>query len=117
MPWSMADTTYDYTQQGQAWSSQYVRNSSYRVTPDQESRIMSALVVDDPSTPMSTFRQTVARVPEVVRNSLTQPTIDDVLGGVAGQAPQQTFSDFSGTAAGIEASPRNTISTGNSGGA
>jgi hypothetical protein len=109
MPWSMADTTYDYTQQGQAWSSQYVRNSSYRVTPDQESRILSALVVDDPSTPMSTFRQTVASVPEVQRASLTQPTLDDVLSGSAGQAPQQTFSDFSGTPAGMEASSRNSI--------
>ena len=70
---------------------------------------MSALVVDDPSTPMNTFRQTVAQVPEVVRTTLTQPTIDDVLGGVAGRAPQQTFSDFSGTPAGIEGSSRNHI--------
>lgn len=110
MPWSMADTTYDYTHAGQAWSSRYVRNSSYRVTPDQESRILSALVVDDPSTPMSMFRQTVASVPQVQRNSLTQPTLDDVLGGTAGSPPQQTFSDFSGTPAGMEASPRNHIS-------
>jgi hypothetical protein len=110
MPLRIADSTYDYTQPGQAWSSQYVRNQSYRVTPDQEQRIMSALVVDDPSTPMATFRQTVAQVPQVVRNSLTQPTIDDVLGGTAGQAPQQTFSDFSGTPAGMEGSARNHIS-------
>ncbi len=109
MAWRLADSTYDYTQPGQAWSSQYIRNSSYRVTPDQEQRILSALVVDDPTTPMSAFRQTVASVPEVHRNSLTQPTIDDVLMGTAGQAPQQTFSDFSGTPAGMEGSARNHI--------
>lgn len=98
------DGVYDYNASGQAWSSQFVRDSSWRPSPDQRMRVDQAMWANDMNTPMDALR--VYAPVNVIALPATpgQPTIDDVLSMTAGKAPMQTFSDFSGTPAGRDGS-------------
>lgn len=109
MPWSItdvADTEYDKTQ---PWSSQFVRVGP-RITPDMTQRIQQALFTSDPATPAYALRAHAPFNVIAIPATAGQPTIDDVLSRAAGTPPQQSIFDYSDTAAGMEASARNTIS-------
>jgi hypothetical protein len=98
------DGVYDYNAAGQQWSSQFVRDSSWRPSPDQRQKIDQAMWANDMNTPMDLLRSHAPFNVVAIPATPGQPTITDVLSMTAGQAPQQTFSDFTGTPAGRDGS-------------
>jgi hypothetical protein len=98
------DGVYDYNAAGQQWSSQFVRDSSWRPTPDQAQKVQQALWANSQGTPMDDLRVYAPVNVIAIPATPGQPTIDDVLSMTAGQAPMQTFSDFTGTPAGRDGS-------------
>lgn len=106
------DGVYDYNQPGQQWSSQFVRDSSWRPSPDQRQKVAQAQWANDMDTPTDLLRVYAPVNVIAIPATPGQPTIDDVLSMTAGKAPMQTFSDFSGTPAGMEASSRPSLGSG-----
>jgi hypothetical protein len=105
------DGVYDYNASGQQWSSQFVRDSSWRPSPDQRMKVQQAMWANDMDTPMDALRGHAPLNVIAVPATPGQPTIDDVLSMTAGQAPMQTFSDFTGTPAGREGSTMYSLPT------
>lgn len=118
MPWSIsdvADTQYDYTQ---PWSSMFLGQSAdvFKQDPRQHQLMSQAQVTADRATPQDFIRASMtAGMPRDAGPSRPQPTIGSVLDGSALQ-PSRLYdhapTDFSGSPASIEASPRNTLSIG-----
>lgn len=102
------DTQYTYTQ---PWSSINTPTGVYKQTPDQVQKMAHAIACASMDTPEAALR---THAPfDVVATSLGhQPTIDDVINQVAGQAPQMSIFDYSGTAAGMMATSVPSISVG-----
>lgn len=91
------ETEYDQTQ---PWSSQYTPNKAWRSTPDQINKIQQAMAAASPYTPADALRMEAPVNVVAIPPTLGQPTIDDVLGQAAGQAPQMSIFDYSGSASG-----------------
>lgn len=106
------DGVYDYNAAGQQWSSQFVRDSSWRPTPDQQQRVAQAMWANDMDTPMDLLRSHAPFNVIAISATPGQPTIQDVLSQTAGQAPMQTFSDYTGDPAGMEGSSRYSMNPG-----
>ncbi len=98
------DGVYDYTQPGQQYSSIFIRDSSWKPSPAERQKIDQALWVNSPQTPMDALRVHAPLNVVAIPATPGQPTLTDVLSMTAGQAPQQTFSDFTGTPAGRDGS-------------
>jgi hypothetical protein len=112
MPWSVADTVYDH---GHPWDSLFngPQESAMRQSPYTEKLMAQAAMLASPATPDQVIRDTMMQAPLYDWGTpRPQPTIDSVVSGEALQPPQANWSDFSGTAAGVEASARPTISVG-----
>lgn len=104
------DTVYNETQ---PWSSINTPTGVYKQSPDQLWKMQHAVATASLDTPTSALRTSAPT--NVYAKSPTggmQPTIDDVLGQTAGQAPQMSIFDYSGTPAGTMASSAPSISVG-----
>lgn len=107
MPWSIADTQYDYTQ---PWSSVFLAQSSdvFHQDPRQVKLMNQAVMTANPATPEDLIRANMtAGMPVDAGPARPQPTIESVLDGSALQPPRlydRAPTDFSGTPAGMEAS-------------
>jgi hypothetical protein len=100
MPVPIADTVYDQTQ---PWSSINTPTGVYKQTPDQIQKMAQAVATAKLGLPSDALR-VYAPTNVTVIGQPRQPTIDDVLAQTAGQAPQMSIFDYSGTAAGMIAS-------------
>jgi hypothetical protein len=110
MPVPIADTVYDQTQ---PWSSINTPTGVYKQGPDQVQKMAHAIATARLDVPAEALR--VYAPTNVYYKSPTggmQPTIDDVIGQTAGQAPQASIFDYSGTAAGTMATSVPSISLG-----
>lgn len=104
------DTVYGQTQ---PWSSINTPTGVYRQGPDQVQKMAHAIATASMTTAASDLR--VYAPTGIVAVSPTggrQIGIDDVIGQTAGQAPQMSIFDYSGTPAGTMASAVPSISIG-----
>lgn len=110
MPWSIADGQYDQTH---PWDSLYNGPPAMPVSPGTQQLMDHCEMLSDPRTPSSLIRDTMTHAPAFDWGpTRPEPTIDSVLSGEASRPAQANMTDFSGTPAGMEASTRNSISTG-----
>lgn len=114
MPYTVneADARYDHTQ---PWSSMFLPSSDvFRQDPRQVALMSQAIQTANPDMPEEVIRQSMTVGPPAdVGPARPQPTIGSVLDGSAlqpGHLYDRSPTDFSGTPAGVEASPRNSIS-------
>lgn len=109
MPVSV-DTVYNQTQ---PWSSINTPTGVYKQSPDQIQKMAHAAACNSMDTPVSALRVYAPTGVVATRNTkFEQPTIDDVINQTAGQAPQMSIFDYSGTPAGMMASSVPSISVG-----
>lgn len=100
MPVNIADTVYDQTQ---PWSSINTPTGVYKQGPDQIEKMAHAVACAQLGLPTDALR-VYAPTNVIAIGQPQQPTIDDVLNQTAGQAPQMSIFDYSGTPAGMMAS-------------
>lgn len=105
------ETQYNYTQ---PWSSINTPTGVYKQGPDQIQKMGMAVATASMETPASVLRvYAPTNVGVKRRDTLAhQPTIDDVINQTAGQAPQMSIFDYSGTPAGTMATAVPSISVG-----
>lgn len=109
MPVSVGiETVYNQTQ---PWSSINTPTGVYKQTPDQIEKMAHATACARLDLPADALR-VYAPTNVVAIGQPQQPTIDDVLNQTAGQPPQMSIFDYSGTAAGMMASSAPSISLG-----
>lgn len=102
------ETQYNYTQ---PWSSINTPTGVYKQSPDQIQKMAHAVATASMNTPESALRWSAPT--NVIAIGLgRQPTIDDVLAQQAGNAPQMSIFDYSGTNAGMMASTAPSIPLG-----
>lgn len=102
------ETQYNYTQ---PWSSINTPTGVYKQTPDQIEKMAHAIAtasINTPETALRVYAPTNVRAVSIGH----QPTIDDVLAQTAGNAPQMSIFDYSGTPAGRIASTAPSIPLG-----
>lgn len=102
------ETQYTQTQ---PWSSINTPTGVYKQTPDQIQKMSHAVVTASMETPEYALRH-YAPTGVVAVGLGRQPTIDDVISQSAGQAPQMSIFDYSGTEAGMMASTAPSIPLG-----
>ena len=102
------DTQYTETQ---PWSSINTPTGVYKQGPDQIQKMAHAVATASTATPVSALR-VYAPTGVTAVGSPRQPTIDDVLAGAAGQPPQASIFDYTGTPAGRMASTAPSIPLG-----
>jgi hypothetical protein len=104
------DTVYTETQ---AWSSINTPTGVYKQGPDQVQKMNHAVATASLETPTTALR-VYAPTNVYAQRPLAgmQPTIDDVLGQAAGQPPQMSIFDYSGTEAGMMSSTAPSIPLG-----
>lgn len=96
------ETEYNQTQ---PWSSINTPTGVYKQGPDQQQKMAMAVATASMSTPTAVLRVYAPTGVYAKRNTAgMQPTIDDVIGQTAGQAPQMSIFDYSGNPAGRDAS-------------
>lgn len=96
----------------QPWSSINQKTGVYRQTPDQLQKMTAAMQTNSMATPAAMLRVYAPTGVNAVSATPGQPTIDDVLSNTAGQAPQASIFDYSGTPAGTMSSSVPSISVG-----
>lgn len=105
-----ADTIYNQTQ---PWSSINTPTGVYRQTPDQLAKMEMATAVAQLSFPAAQLRRYApTNIRYVSATGGRQIGIDDVVNQTAGQVPQASIFDYSGTPAGIMATSVPSISMG-----
>lgn len=110
MPVPIADTQYTQTQ---PWSSINTPTGVYRQGPDQIAKMNMAIETAQLGFPSDALRRYApTNVTYVSSTGGRQITIDDVIGQTAGQAPQASIFDYSGTPAGTMATSVPSISVG-----
>lgn len=114
MPWSIADTQYDMTHPWDSMFNNPESGSVIKQSPYEQKLMAQAEMTASPATPEALIRAAMTAPPPADAGAARpQPTIESVLDGSALE-PQRLYdrapTDFSGTPAGTEASPRNSIS-------
>ena len=102
------ETQYTYTQ---PWSSINTPTGVYKQTPDQIQKMAHAVATASMTTPEYALRH-YAPTNVIAVGLGHQPTIDDVISQQAGNAPQMSIFDYSGTPAGMMATAAPSISVG-----
>ena len=92
------DTVYDRGQQ--PWSSMGTPTGPTRQDPAQIMKMNQAVWAASPDTPSEDLRVYAPTGVIATGPTPSQPTLDDVLGQAAGNAPQMSIFDYSGSASG-----------------